>query len=64
MILWLVTISRKIKLSVDFHKFAICHWMSNAKENGAELISDSFVLQVKIQLKKFSFTCVNGNTLT
>ncbi|XP_005096164.1 protein KIAA0100 isoform X2 [Aplysia californica] len=37
---------KKIKLSVDFHKFAICHWMSNAKENGAELISDSFVLQM------------------
>ncbi|XP_059177083.1 protein hobbit-like isoform X2 [Physella acuta] len=37
---------KKIKLSVDFHKFAICHWMSNAKEHGAELISDSFVLQM------------------
>ncbi|XP_055863164.1 protein hobbit-like isoform X2 [Biomphalaria glabrata] len=37
---------KKIKLSVDFHKFAICHWMSNAKEHGAELVSDSFVLQM------------------
>ncbi|CAG5125824.1 unnamed protein product, partial [Candidula unifasciata] len=36
---------KKIKLSVDFHKFSICHWMSNAKEHGAELVSDSFVLQ-------------------
>ncbi|BFZ05396.1 hypothetical protein BsWGS_08435 [Bradybaena similaris] len=37
---------KKIKLSVDFHKFSICHWMSNAKEHGAELVSDSFVLQM------------------
>lgn len=42
---------KKIKLSVDFHKFAICHWMSNAKENGAELISDSFVLQMCNRLR-------------
>ena len=57
--LWGVTTARKlqltrhykkIKLSVDFHKFTICHWMSNAKENGAELVADSFVLQMCNQL--------------
>ncbi|XP_070204899.1 protein hobbit-like isoform X2 [Littorina saxatilis] len=37
---------RKIRLSVDFHRFVISHWMSNAKKHGAELVADSFQLRM------------------
>ena len=37
---------RKIRLSVDFHRFVTCHWMSNAKQHGAELVADSFQLRM------------------
>ncbi|XP_076453404.1 protein hobbit-like isoform X2 [Babylonia areolata] len=37
---------RKIRLTVDFHRFVICHWMSNAKQHGAELVADSFQLRM------------------
>lgn len=37
---------RKFRLSVDFHRFVICHWMSNAKQHGAELLADSFTLKM------------------
>ncbi|XP_025090124.1 protein KIAA0100-like isoform X2 [Pomacea canaliculata] len=37
---------RKIRISVDFHRFIICHWMSNAKKHGAELVADSFALRM------------------
>nr|KAG5698428.1 hypothetical protein BaRGS_006623 [Batillaria attramentaria] len=37
---------RKIRLVVDFHRFVISHWMSNAKQHGAELVADSFQLRM------------------
>ena len=33
-------------MAVNLHRFNICYWMSFSKQHGAELLAESFVLNV------------------
>ncbi|KAL8564427.1 hypothetical protein ACOMHN_057449 [Nucella lapillus] len=34
---WGWVVDRKIRLTVDFRRFVLCHWMSNAKQHGRKI---------------------------